>query len=395
MPRDEAERLAKDLYAALAAGDRDGLAALLHPDFEGSTTDGLPLDLGGTYHGPEAMTREFWWRIGRSYVARAEPAEFAMLDDGRLAVFGRYAGAARGGGALDAEFVHVLSFAEGRIRGLHQLTDSARWRDALVGGSSAVEFAVEDGLAVVRLNRPAARNGLDQAMADGLLDAAQRCADGDSVRAVLISGNGPVFSVGGDVSVFIDTDPAELPLTLRRMATSLHEAIRLFAELDAPVVTAVHGNVAGAALGLLSCADIAIAAEGTKFVSAFGALGLPGDGGTTWYLPRLIGLRRAQDFYFRRRVLDAEQAQEWGLVTEVVGAAALPEHAREVARSLAEGPTRGYGEFRALLRDSSHSSLSEQLAKETDAVGRMARTRDLPAAARAFLTKTEPKYEGR
>lgn len=94
-------------------------------------------------------------------------------------------------------------------------------------------------------------------------------------------------------------------------------------------------------------------------------------------------------------MLDAEQALEWGLVTEVVGAEALPEHAREVARSLAEGPTRGYGEFRTLLRDSSHSSLSEQLAKETDAVGRMARTRDLPAAARAFLTKTEPKFEGR
>lgn len=256
--RATAEHLARRLYAALAAGDRDGLDVLLHASFVGRTTDGLPLELGGTYDGPEAMQREFWWRIGRSYVARAEPREFGMLEDGRLVVFGRYAGAARDGGPLDAEFVHVLSFADGRISGLHQLTDSARWRDALAAepASSVVEFAVEDGLATVRLNRPAARNGFDQAMADGLLDVAQRCADDADLRAVLISGNGPVFTVGGDVTVFTGTDPAELPLTLRRMATSLHEAIRLLSELDVPVVTAVHGNVAGAGLGLLSCADI-------------------------------------------------------------------------------------------------------------------------------------------
>lgn len=390
-----AEHLARRLYVALAAGDREGTDALLHPGFIGRTTAGLPLELGGTYDGPEAMRRDFWWRIGRSYVARAKPLEFGMLEDGRLVVFGQYEGAAREGGALNAEFVHVLSFAEGRISGLHQLTDSARWRDALAGGSSAVEFAVEDGLAMVRLNRPAARNGFDQVMADGLLEVAQRCADDANLRAVLISGNGPVFTVGGDVTVFTETDPAELPLTLRRMATSLHEAIRLLSELDVPVVTAVHGNVVGAGLGLLYCADIAIAAEGTKFVSAFGALGLPGDGANTWYLPRLVGLRRAQDFYFRRRVLDAAEALEWGLVTEVVAADRLGEHAQEVARSLAEGPTRAYGEFRGLLRDSWHTGLPEQLAKETDAVGRMAQTRDLPAAARAFLTKTEPKFEGR
>lgn len=396
--RHNAEKLATELYAALARGDRERIGSLLHPEFQGRTTEGLPFDLGGTYGGPERMWHEFWRQVGKNFVARAEPTEFAMLEDGRLLASGRYTGTARRGGALDAEFVHVLSFSDGRISGLRQLTDSARWRQALDGAGrelSAIEYAVEDNVASIRLNRPDARNAINQAVGDDLYEVAQQCATDTGLRAVLITGNGPAFTVGGDIAVFADTDPAALSATLRRMTTPYHEAIRVLTELSVPVVAAVHGSVAGGGLGLLHCADVALAAEGTKFAAGFTTLGLSGDGGNSWFLPRLVGLRRAQDFYFGRRVLDATEALEWGLVTEVVPEGRLHDRARELVRSLASGPTRAYGEIRKLLRDSFTTTLPEQLAKETEALGRAAAGADSAAAVRAFMDKSEPTFEGR
>ena len=223
-PGNDLAAIAADLCQALAAGDRARLAELLHPGFEGRVTEGLPLGLGGQYHGPDAMRRDFWGRIGRSFAVRAVPAEFCLLPDGRLMVTGRYSGTARGGGTLNADFVHFLSFADGRISGLVQLTDSAQWANALAaeaapangststetaasagseadqsqpGEPAAVEFSVADGLAVIRLNRPGARNAIDQALVDDLAEAVQRCAADAAVRALLICANGPALTVGG------------------------------------------------------------------------------------------------------------------------------------------------------------------------------------------------------
>ncbi|MFE9322305.1 enoyl-CoA hydratase-related protein [Nocardia sp. NPDC052278] len=395
--RDAAKELAADLYNALAAGDRERLVALLHPRFEGRTTEGLPFELGGVYRGPDAMRRDFWGRIAKHYTARAVPTRFNWLDDGRLAITGRYTGNARvGHGKLDAEFIHILTFTQGRISGLIQLTDSERWCEALTpdSGLRAVELSVTHGMAVLRLNRPYQRNAIDQTMADDLYEAAQRCAARSDLRALVILGNGPTFTVGGDITVFADTEPEELSTTLRRMVTPYHEALRIFAELPAPVVTAVHGSVGGGGLGMVYCADIALAAEGTKFATGFSALGLSGDGGTSWYLPRLVGMRRAQALY-QGRVLDAREAREWGLISEVVDPEQLEEIALNRAETLASGPTRAYAEVRTLLRNSESSTLSEQLTAEIDALARTAATVDAARAVRSFITKSKPIFEGR
>lgn len=403
--RRAAVELATELYRALAAGDRDGLGRLLDPGFAGHATEGLPLDLGGSYRGPEEMRRQFWWRIGRSFTARAEPDEFSLLDDGRLLVHGRYKGEATATGEpLDAEFVHLLSFADGRITGLVQVTDSARWARALAGDGTvntvgnvhdAVRFTLSDGIAEIRLNRPDVRNALNQAAADALHEAALRCATTPGVRAVLIAGNGPAFTVGGDIAAFAEADPAELPLVLRRMITPYHEALRVLAGLEIPVVAAVHGAVAGGGLGLLYVADIALAAEGTKFATAFAGIGLSGDGGNSWFLPRLVGPRRAAELYFEQRVLDASEAAEWGLVTRVIAPGALDDEARAVARRLAAGPTRAFGEIRRLLRESWSATLPGQLEAEADAIRRTSASSDAREAIAAFLAKQAPVFEGR
>src|SRR5271167_840549 len=127
--------IARELYRALAAGDREALSALLHPDFVGHATDGLPLDMGGRHDGPEAMRRDVWWTIGRHYKVEVQPEEYRILDDDRLFVAGHYRGEGRASGRrLDAAFIHLIAFAaDGRISSLQQLTDSAAWVQALGG----------------------------------------------------------------------------------------------------------------------------------------------------------------------------------------------------------------------------------------------------------------------
>ncbi len=395
----DAVRIASDLYNALARGDRAALDALLHPNFEGQATEGLPLDLGGSYSGPANMRRQFWGQIAKHFDARAAPQSFHALDDGRLMVSGRYIGEARTTGkALDAEFIHVLGFSGDKIDRLVQLTDSVRWQDALTtadGQLETIDFSIVDGLATICLNRPDARNAIDMQLATDLLEAARRCTGDGTVRAVLIKGNGPALTVGGDIEYFTEADPTQYGELFRRMTSPFHEAFRILSRLDAPIVTAAHGSVAGGGLGFVYAADIAIAAEGTKFATAFAGLGLSGDGGGTWYLPRLVGPRRAAQMYLQNRVLDATEALEWGLISEVVAADRLDEYAHSVAAALAAGPTRALGRMRDLLRTSWSNTLSEQFLEESEGIAHTGATEDCANAIESFLGKRRPIFEGR
>jgi 2-(1,2-epoxy-1,2-dihydrophenyl)acetyl-CoA isomerase len=256
-----------------------------------------------------------------------------------------------------------------------------------------VEFSVADGLGVIRLNRPDARNALDRALVDDLHEAVQRCAADRTVRALLIRGEGPSFTVGGDLGFFARTPPGELPAVLRRGTTTYHAALLLLDRLPVPVVTAVHGAVAGGGLGLVYVADIVLAAEGTKFVTGFGGLGLSGDGGGTWFLPRLVGMRRAAELYLTERVLTAEEAAEWGLITRVVRDQDLASEASSTARRLAAGPARAHGEIRTLLRRSPEASLADQLLAETAALARTAGTPDAARAIERFTARKEGDHD--
>ena len=146
--------LARALYAALAAGDRTQLDALLHPEFTGRTAEGMPFSIGGDHEGPAAMRRNGWGAIARHFEARAEPERFLDLVDGRLLVTGRYRGRGKQGGAvLDAAFAHLIAVDQGRIKSLEQFTDTARWHDA-AGPLRTVLLDFEGGVATLRLNRP-------------------------------------------------------------------------------------------------------------------------------------------------------------------------------------------------------------------------------------------------
>jgi 2-(1,2-epoxy-1,2-dihydrophenyl)acetyl-CoA isomerase len=248
----------------------------------------------------------------------------------------------------------------------------------------AVEFGVSSGLGVLRLNRPDARNALDPDVAEDLHATALRCAVDPGLNALLICAAGSHFTVGADLRVLARVSPDEL----RRVAGRYHEALQILDKLQVPVVAAVQGAVAGGGLGLTCVADIVLAAEGTRFATGFAGLGLSGDGGSTWFLPRLVGVRRAAEMFLEQRILDATEAADWGLITRVVPAAELQDQAEQVARTLATGPARALGELRALLRRSPESTLDEQLLAEADALARTAGTRDAADAIQGFITRS-------
>ena len=262
-------------------------------------------------------------------------------------------------------------------------------------GERSVLFAAAAGVGTITLNRPQARNALDLQVAEDLHEAVQRCAADATVRAVLIRAEGPAFTVGGDVAAMAQTPPAELPALMRRITGTYHATLQVLDRLPVPVVAAVHGAVAGGGLGLIYIADVVLAAESTKFAAGFAGLGVSVDSGGTWFLPRLVGMRRAAELCLTPRVLSAREAAEWGLISKAVRDEDLAAEAETVTRSLAAGPTRALGEIRTLLRRSPDAALGDQLRAESEALARMGATRDAAHGIASFMAKTKPDFEGR
>lgn len=257
-----------------------------------------------------------------------------------------------------------------------------------------VSVEVADGLGVLRMVRGERHNAIDLDMARALADGAQALERADGLRAALICAQGPSFTVGGDLAHFAG-ERHRLAEHLDDMLSAYHDALGRIAALPVPVVCAVQGPVAGGGLGLLWCADLVLAAENVKLVSGFGRLGLSNDAGSSWWLPRLIGLRRAQELLLTARELGAQEALEWGLVTRVVATGRLADEALALGRELAAGPTVALADQRALLRAGTLGSLQEALDRERRTIMHNADTDDARAGVSAFLERRTPRFKGR
>ena len=252
----------------------------------------------------------------------------------------------------------------------------------------------DDGVAHLTLNRPDAANAIDLALAEALADAAAELTQTDGVRAVLLTGAGARFCGGGDVRSFAAAGDA-LDAALAAILAPLHAAVVNLARLDAPVVAAVQGSAAGAGLSLLAGADLVVAGASAKLVMAYTGIGLVPDGGSTWYLPRIVGMRRAAELALTNRVLSAQEALEWGLVSAVVPDGDLSADAENVAKELAAGPTLAFGAVKRLLRESLEYDLEAQLAHEAEAMVRAGESDDGREGVAAFTEKRPPRFTGR
>lgn len=249
----------------------------------------------------------------------------------------------------------------------------------------------EGAVAIVELNRPDALNALDMALAAAFHDACKQLATDRSVRVVLIRGAGRAFGVGGDLApMHIDGAGAAAQLI-----DGLHGGLKLLAAMDAPVIGALHGAVAGGSMSLAMACDLCIASSDTRFNLAYARIGASNDGSSTWHLPRLVGLRRALEIALLCDTIKADEALRLGLVNRVVPAAELADEAMQLAQRLAAGPTLAYGRIKRLMRTSFEHSLSTQLDAERDAFIEGTSTDDFREGVQAFLNKREPKFSGR
>jgi 2-(1,2-epoxy-1,2-dihydrophenyl)acetyl-CoA isomerase len=250
---------------------------------------------------------------------------------------------------------------------------------------------VADGVARLTLASPATGNAIGRDLAAALRRTTESLVDRTDVRAVLLGAEGRAFCVGGDLGYFAahreDAQPA-----VQALVDDLHGALLALAALDAPVVARVQGAAAGAGMSLVCVADIAIAGAGASFTVAYTAVGLSPDGGSTWLLPRLVGLRRACELMLTNRRLSAPEALAAGILSEVVPDEHLADRADEVAGRLAAGPTPAFGAVKRLLRASATAGFEDQLRAEGESIAALAAAPSGREGVAAFLEKRPAEF---
>ncbi|MGI8947858.1 MAG: enoyl-CoA hydratase/isomerase family protein [Ornithinimicrobium sp.] len=257
-----------------------------------------------------------------------------------------------------------------------------------------VSSTQQDGVRTITLQRPEAMNALDLATKEALLSAVREAAADRSARCVVLTGSGRAFCVGQDLKehvTLMQQDPAQVWSTVRE---HYNPVIELLATMDKPVVAAVNGVAAGAGAALAFAADLRYVADTAGFNLAFAGVALSCDSGSSWSLPRLVGMAKAKELLLLPRTVPAAEAVELGLVTELVPAAELADRVRAVAAQLAAGPTLAYGAMRRALAFSAGSSLPAALAHEADLMDRTGTSADHQRAVAAFLAKQTPEFRG-
>ncbi|BCH23451.1 enoyl-CoA hydratase/isomerase family protein [Mesorhizobium sp. L-8-3] len=253
---------------------------------------------------------------------------------------------------------------------------------------------IEDGLARVNLIQAERGNPFDGGFCRDMCDLSVELSCRDDVRAVLLTAEGRFFSVGGDIRAFTK-DLSQLPRIVKSWTADVHMAIVRFQRMNAPVVCALHGDVAGGAVSLAAMSDILIAAQGVKLNAAFSMIGFCADSGSTVSLTNRMGFARAKRFLLLSEVLEASEAMAAGLVDIVVPAADLSETAEAMAKQLAAGPTLAYGAIKRTFLSARTEPLEAQLEHEAQALAHLASTHDAREGLSAFAERRKPRFEGR
>ncbi len=254
-------------------------------------------------------------------------------------------------------------------------------------------FDIQGSVAKLTLNRPEVKNAINLDMTKELMDAALRCMQDSTIRAVLITGSGAMFCPGGDIKAFIG-EGKNMTYYMREMTTYLHTGLSYLTHMDAPVVAAVNGAAAGAGMSLALASDIVIAATSARFTMAYTRIGLTPDGGSTYFLSRAVGLKRALELVLTNRELSAQEAFDLGIVTRVVPDSELLVQAEAIATQLAAGATKALGASKRLLHRGWVETLETQMENESQTIADIASTPDAQEATAAFLEKRKPEFRG-
>ena len=260
---------------------------------------------------------------------------------------------------------------------------------------SSILVAPDGGVLTVTLNRPEKLNAFNPEMHKLLRQALEQALDDDGIRALLLTGAGRGFCAGQDLSernVSAEAAPLDLSVSL---GSNYNPLVRRLRALPKPIVCAVNGVAAGAGANIALACDIVLAARSASFVQSFAKLGLVPDSGGTYFLPRFVGTARAMGLALLSERLSAEEAERWGLIWKAVDDDKLEEESKAMARTLAAGPTKGYGLVKKAIYASAGNSLDSQLDLERDLQREAGFSEDYREGVAAYLQKRKPGYKGK
>jgi 2-(1,2-epoxy-1,2-dihydrophenyl)acetyl-CoA isomerase len=259
--------------------------------------------------------------------------------------------------------------------------------------SDMILQSLEDGLLTITMNRPDRRNALHPDMTRGLVEAARRAQEDSEVRAVLLKGAGGTFCVGGDVRAMATAGPRPLEERVAVLRKGM-EVSRILHQMPKPVVAQLDGAAAGAGLSIALACDLRVASESVKITTAFAKVGFSGDYGGTYFLTQMLGSAKARELYLLSPVLNGRDALALGLVNRVVPDADVDAAAREMAMSLAQGPSVTLGYIKRNINNAEHLSLEACFDGEAMHHSRSGETDDHKEAAKAFVEKRKPVFVG-
>jgi 2-(1,2-epoxy-1,2-dihydrophenyl)acetyl-CoA isomerase len=257
---------------------------------------------------------------------------------------------------------------------------------------------IAQGIGTITLNRPASLNALSPEMTEGLIAATARFERDAQVRSVLIRGAGEHFMAGGDVKGFhkaLAEDREGHLARLESRVVRVHQAIYQLRRMAKPVLASVQGAAAGFGVSLILAADLAIASDDAYFTLAYRHIGLSADGGATYFLPRIVGERRALEIALLGERFTAADAKAMGILNWVVPRDRLAAETEALARKLADGPTVALGRAKQLIRGSFDNSWDEHSHREAEGLAATAATEDHAEGVAAFVEKRKPNFTGR
>ncbi len=253
---------------------------------------------------------------------------------------------------------------------------------------------ISDHIATLTFNRPQVRNAMDYNLMMALKANTEAILENDDVRAVIIRGAGGAFMAGGDISQFRQNIDS-LPQLITKEAREFHYSILALRRMAKPVLAVIEGPCAGAGMSMMAACDLAIASDNAIFTLAYSNLGASPDGGSSYFLPRLVGYRKALELAMLPDRFDAATALNLGLVNWVVPQAELASHVLATAKRLANGPTFAFAKTKWLMNQSLDMSLESQLEAEVHAFADCARSSDIREGVMAFVEKRKPNFTGK
>ena len=259
---------------------------------------------------------------------------------------------------------------------------------------AVVNLKIDAAIARVTLNRPDALNAVNPALACELEQCLQDIATREDIRCVVLDGVGRHFTAGGDVAYFnhLLERGGDIAAQVKQLLDNIHGVINTLRSMPQPVVAAVQGACAGFGVSLMCACDLAVVVEGSVFTLAYCHLGVNPDGGSTWLLPRTIGMKRASELLLLGDRFDAVAARQMGLVNRVVPAAAFAAEIDKLSARLAAGPAKANARGKRLLQQSLQTPLHEQLDAERESFLRCTTEPDFVEGVRAFMEKRKPDF---